>query len=240
MQAPIDLKKVKPRVDTHWTNQPARKPLARGDSLKKPVGLGATAAIHAGPKLVKTKSTETATVKEVKLIKKVDNFEKQSTVKRQETTNSLLRRKVSATTTTSTTVQSNTRTSIQSHGSSGKIAEKKALMPSKSNELKVQMQEPSIAKIGYIAEPPAIESRFPSYSIGLIHDVSMDFFALSFVHTQRPAIVFFSQYIDDSFTQICLICAEKGKICTCICMQLSIRVFYANKANLPKTIINIS
>lgn len=182
VQAPIDLKNVKPRVDTHWANQPARKPLSRGDSLKKPLVLGATASTHAGQKLLKAKSTETTTVKEVKLIKKAENLEKESTVKRQETTNSLLRRKVSATATTST-VTSNARTSVQSYGSSGKIAESKVLMQSKSNELKVETQDTSgKAKTGYIAEPPVIESRFPSYSKGLIHDVSMHIFVWSLVH----------------------------------------------------------
>lgn len=172
--APIDLKKVKPRVDTHWANQPARKPLSRGDSVKKPLGLGATATTNAGPKLVKAKSIETATVKEVKLIKKAESLERQSTLKRQETTNSLLRRKVSATTTTSTAT-SNARTSAQSHGSSGKLAEKKVLTQTKSNELKIETQESSTdsAKTGYIPEAPVIESRFPpSYTNGLIHDVS--------------------------------------------------------------------
>lgn len=178
--APIDLKNVKPRVDTHWANQPARKPLSRSDSIKKPLVSGATASIHAGPKLVKAKSTETATVKEVKLIKKSESLEKQSTLKRQENTNSLLRRKVSATVTTSTAT-SNTRTSVQSHNS-GKIIEKKLLAQSKSNELKIVTQESSTstAKAGYIAEPPVIESRFPSYTNGLISDVSTHFLEWSF------------------------------------------------------------
>lgn len=173
MQATIDLRNVKPRVDTHWANQPAtRKPLSRGDSLKKPLVLGATASTHAGPKLVKAKSTETTIVKEikeVKLIKKAGSLEKQSTIKRQETTHSLLRRKVSATATTS-------------HSSSDNIAEKKLLMQSKSNELKFETQKSSTgiaeAKTGYIAEPPVIESRFPSYSNGLIHDVSMHYICM--------------------------------------------------------------
>lgn len=195
VQAPIDLKNVKPRVDTHWANQPARKPLSRGDSLKKTLVLGATASTHAGPKLVKSKLTESTTVKDVKLIKKVENLEKQSTVKRQETTNSLLRRKVSATATTST-VTSNARTSVQSHGSSGKIAEKKVLMQSKSNELKVETQESSTgkAKTGYIAEPPVIESRFPSYSNGLIHDVSIQIFVWSLVYFYLCVFTYLLQF----------------------------------------------
>lgn len=64
----IDLKKVKPRVDTHWT-----KPMTRSNSIKTATvpsnaKVEATSALAAGPKLLKARTTTTASIREVKYI----------------------------------------------------------------------------------------------------------------------------------------------------------------------------
>lgn len=62
----IDLKKVKPRVDTHWT-----KPMTRSNSIKSissNVKVEATSSLAAGPKLLKARTTTTASIREVKYI----------------------------------------------------------------------------------------------------------------------------------------------------------------------------
>lgn len=79
----VDLKKVKPRVDTHWSKatQPTRKIVTRSSSLRSNSGtsvtqptanppLVATAAVNAisGPKLLRAKSSTTATLREVKYV----------------------------------------------------------------------------------------------------------------------------------------------------------------------------
>lgn len=64
--AGIDLRKVKPRVDTHWT-----KPITRSHSIKTSAILSktdATSTIASGPKLVKTRTATTATLREVKFV----------------------------------------------------------------------------------------------------------------------------------------------------------------------------
>lgn len=68
----IDLKNVKARVDTYWKNEPLRKPLARSNSVRKAslTSLTSNGSTGSGPKLVKTKTTETAVLKEVKLVQK--------------------------------------------------------------------------------------------------------------------------------------------------------------------------
>lgn len=181
----IDLKNVKPRVDTHWTNQPARKPLSRNDSIKKPLVTGISATIGQ-PKLVKAKSIETATIKEVKLVKRTKSPERTSTLKRQE--NPLIRRKVSAPTIITTKTE---RTSSLSSGSSGN--EKKVLIRTKSNDLKIETVTKVVA--GYIADPPIVESRFPSYSNGLIHDVSIIYLYFMFELIIKFSLFFyFSSY----------------------------------------------
>lgn len=67
----VDLKKVKPRVDTHWT-----KPMTRSNSIKTStisgnVKIEATSSIASGPKLLKARTTTTATIKEVKYVSTV-------------------------------------------------------------------------------------------------------------------------------------------------------------------------
>lgn len=64
----VDFKKVKPRVDTHWT-----RPITRSNSLKTSaisgnVKIEATSSIASGPKLLKARTATTATIKEVKYI----------------------------------------------------------------------------------------------------------------------------------------------------------------------------
>lgn len=164
----IDFKNVKPRVDTHWTNHPVRKPLTRTSSLKNPLvtGVAAATAAQAGPKLVKAKSIETAIVKEVKLVKRTKSPERQSTLKRQESGS--IRYKVSTTKTDRISTQSSRSISI------GKEIEKRAAIRTKSTEIKI-----AATSSGYIAEPPVIESRFPSYSNGFVEDVSLIVFYLS-------------------------------------------------------------
>lgn len=73
----LDLKKVKARVDTHWTNEPIqRKPLTRSNSLRSTgitnsgsgSGSGSTngtSALVGIPKLVRTRALETDSVKHV-------------------------------------------------------------------------------------------------------------------------------------------------------------------------------
>lgn len=86
----IDLKNVKPRVDTHWKNEPLRKPVLRTNSLiKAPLtsvnrsGIGSdSTSVQSGPKLVKTKTIETASVKEVKVIDKPMLLKRQETLTR--------------------------------------------------------------------------------------------------------------------------------------------------------------
>lgn len=82
-----DLKTVKPRVDTRWTNQPSRKPLTRSTSTSQSNILkGSVAATVAeGPKLVRTRSTSTAVKKEACIVNiKADaaKIEKKSDEKR--------------------------------------------------------------------------------------------------------------------------------------------------------------
>lgn len=85
----IDLKNVKARVDTHWKNEPVRKPI----SVSKPsiTSIGSTGSIQSGPKLVKTKVIETAIIKEVKI-------EKPMPLKRQDSTLTRRLKPVSSTT----------------------------------------------------------------------------------------------------------------------------------------------
>lgn len=86
----IDLKKIKPRVDTHWAKtaqQPIRKIVTRSSSLRSTsngVGQQTTTAITNalpsnsiagnGPKLLRTKTTTTAQVREVKYITSTKAF----------------------------------------------------------------------------------------------------------------------------------------------------------------------
>lgn len=145
----IDLKNVKARVDTHWKNEPLRKPLSRSNSTVKKTSLTSINTIgstNSGPKLVKTKSIETATLKEVKIVDKPG-------LKRQDST---LTRRAKPVPTTS---------KINS------IDIKRTVTRTKSSD----STEVKASKV--IADVPAIQSRFrppssSSYSNGLINGVS--------------------------------------------------------------------
>lgn len=50
--APIDLKNVKPRVDTHWVNEPIRRITTRTNSSLRTSGT-AVSTVATGPKLVR-------------------------------------------------------------------------------------------------------------------------------------------------------------------------------------------
>lgn len=147
----IDLKHVKARVDTHWKNEPLRKPtVTRNNSIKKSslTGISSLVSQNSGPKLVKIKTTEAATVKEVKLV------DKSGVLKRQDST--LTRRRVITGTKTGavdTTKKTVTRTK-STESESGDVAPK------------------------FIADIPVVQSRFrppafSSYSNGLINGVSI-------------------------------------------------------------------
>lgn len=152
----IDLKNVKARVDTHWKNEPIRKQLSRNNSLKKaPLTSvnGSTSAL-AGPKLVKIKTTQTATLKEAKLADKSDRL---ALLKRQDST--LTRRKPFVGTTKTGDVDATKRTVTRTKSSDS---------------------EGSVASTKVIQDGPVIQSRFrppteTSYSNGLIDGVSVSF-----------------------------------------------------------------
>lgn len=154
--AAIDLKNVKARVDTHWKNEPLRKPVLRTNSVRKAsiTSIGSNGSTNSGPKLVKTKSIETATVKEVKLI------DKPIVMKRQDST--LTRRAKAAT--------GSIKTSIPKIG-------KNQLIRTKSTD-----SEPDSQSAKLITVVPPAKSRFrpPSftatYSNGLIDGVSINNF----------------------------------------------------------------
>lgn len=157
----VDLKNVKARVDTHWKNEPIRKQLTRNNSsLKKQTSITSSSALtsaHLGPKLVKTKTIETATLKEAKLVDKTD---RSAVLKRQDST--LSRRKV-----------------ISGASGTSKIGSvdvtKRTVTRTKSSD-----SEASSASSKVIQDGPVIQSRFrpPSftatYSNGLINGVSMN------------------------------------------------------------------
>lgn len=160
------LKNVKPRVDTHWKNDVPRRPLVttRTSSGKLTSSTGGIGSIlgpanNSGPKLVRTKTTETATVKEVKLVDKTD---RSAQIKRQDST--LTRRKVVTATKKATGVTTTTGTIN---------IVKKTVTQIKSND----KDSDSVASSNTIASVPAIQSRFrpptfSSYSNGLIDGVS--------------------------------------------------------------------
>lgn len=170
----IDLKNVKARVDTHWKNEPLRKPLLRNNSVKKAslTSIGTIGSTNSGPKLVKTKAIETATVKEVKVV------ERPILIKRQDST---LTRPAKA-------VTNSGKTSIP-------IINKNQLIRTKSID-----SAPDSAKL--IADIPLVQSRFrpPSftatYSNGLINDVSIyacheHFDNNIFIETYRDSLIGF-------------------------------------------------
>lgn len=164
---------MKPRVDTHWKNDLPRRPLVTRTSSGK-LAASSVAAVgiagilgpanNSGPKLVRTKTTETATLKEVKLV------DKTAQLKRQDST--LTRRKVvpvtkKATTTTTTTAKTTGTITIV----------KKTATQAKSSDT----DSDSAASSNTIASVPPIQSRFrpptfSSYSNGLIDGVSRNVF----------------------------------------------------------------
>lgn len=152
----VDLKNVKPRVDSHWKNElPARRPLVTRTSSGK---LPLSAANSSAPKLVRTKATETATVKEVKLVDKTD---RSAQLKRQDST--LTRRKVVTTTVKKATAATTGIITI--------VKKTATATHSKSSDTD------SVSSSNTIASVPAIQSRFrpptfSSYSNGLIDGVS--------------------------------------------------------------------
>lgn len=164
-QAPIDLKNVKARVEC-WNSQAGRKPLSRNGSLTKPSITGVSATNQAGPKLVKAKSTETATIKEVKLIKRSKSPERQTTTLLKRSDGGLVRRKASAPT---VGIVKTERSSASSIVGAEKIP-----------DIRVTKSTPPIEHNGYIIDVPAVQSRFPSYSNGLLNDVSSKIFFFSF------------------------------------------------------------
>lgn len=158
--AAIDLKNVKARVDTHWKSDLPRRPnVARTNSVKASSSVAGIASVlgpanNSGPKLVRTKATETAILKEVKLVDKTD---RSAQLKRQDST--LTRRKVVTTTKTTGTITIVKKTSTQAAKSS-------------------DSDNDSVASAKTIASVPAIQSRFrpptfTSYSNGLIDGVSI-------------------------------------------------------------------
>lgn len=149
----IDLKNVKARVDSHWKNEPSRKAVvSRNNSIRKASGTGISGLpnTNSGPKLVKTKTTETATLKEVKLIDKSDRT---AVIKRQDST--LTRRKIVSGPKTATVE-----------------ASKKTVTRTRSADSE------SDAVSQFIVDVPVVQSRFrpphlaTSYSNGLINGVS--------------------------------------------------------------------
>lgn len=147
----IDLKNVKARVDTHWKNEPIRKQLSRNNSIKKQLPNPSLNSLTSAPKLVRTKTIETATLKEAKLI------DKSALLKRQDST--LSRRKP-----------------ISGLAGASKIGSvdisKRTATRTKSND-----SDASTGSSKQIQEGPAIQSRFrppsftASYSNGLIDGV---------------------------------------------------------------------
>lgn len=165
----VDLKNVKPRVDTHWKSELPRRPivtrtssvkLASSTSSSSSTGIASILgpANNSGPKLVRTKATETATLKEVKLVDKTD---RSALLKRQDST--LTRRKV-----VTATKKTGTITIV-----------KKTATHAKSNDSEnVSASATVTAPIKTIVDVPAVQSRFrppsfSSYSNGLIDGVSI-------------------------------------------------------------------
>lgn len=142
----VDLKNVKARVDTHWKNGP----LLRNNSVKKSSLTGtAVASVQSGPKLVKAKTSETAILKEAKLVDKTD---RSAVLKRQDST--LTRRRV---------VSGTSKLSDPT---------KRAVTRTKSNDSAETAQPKVTSKVPVFNSrfrPPSVSS---SYSNGLLSGVS--------------------------------------------------------------------
>lgn len=135
----IDLRKVKPRVDSHW---PSTKPITRSHSIKTSaissnVKTEATSATAAGPKLVKTRTATTATLREVKYVsttktgaivakKEKSKSPDRPVIKRQESnlTRKSLTKIRSASTTTLVTAKTDTNQVIKVNGGNAAIKKK--------------------------------------------------------------------------------------------------------------------
>lgn len=164
----VDLKNVKARVDTHWKNEPIRKQLSRNNSIKKQpsiTSINALTSAQPGPKLVKAKTSETATLREAKL---VDKSDRSALLKRQDST--LSRRKPIA--------------GLSGTSKIGSVdISKRTVTRTKSND-----SGSGTVSSKVIQDGPAIQSRFrppsfsASYSNGLIDGVSSfsDFFCFYF------------------------------------------------------------
>lgn len=165
--AAVDFKNVKARVDTFRKNDLPRRPIVtRTSSVKasasSSVAVAATAGIasklvpanNSLPKLVRTKTTETATLKEVKL---VDRTDRSAQLKRQDST--LTRRKA---------------VSAAKKPITGTITIiKKTATHTKPSDSECE----SVASDSSIASGAAVQPRFrppvfSSYSNGLIDGVS--------------------------------------------------------------------
>lgn len=144
----IDLKNVKARVDTHWKNEPLRKPMLRNNSKVSLTSIGSNGSAQPGPKLVRTKSTETATVKEVKIIDK-------PLIKRQDST--LTRRAKVA-------------TILPKTANSAELAKKKIT----TIKIKPEPEAPKLIADNPVVQSRFVPPSFPSsYSNGMIDDVSL-------------------------------------------------------------------
>lgn len=144
----VDLKKVKPRVDTHWT-----KPITRSHSLKTAaisVNTKTESTIAAEPKLLKARTTTTASIKSVKyitttkpaaVVAKKEKSKSPVAIKRQES--NLSRKSLtkirSATTATAIAAKAENARSSGS-GSDSDAAIKKKSQPQKS----IESQQPVV------------------------------------------------------------------------------------------------
>lgn len=173
----VDLKKVKPRVDTHWT-----KPVTRSTTLKAAINVKATetsSVLTAAPKLVKTRTTTTASIKEVKY---VSSTKTTTAVAKKEKSNSPVRQ-VSIKREESN-LSGKTLTKIRT--SAAKLVAAKT-----ANVLKVKVSNSDVAikkKVQTSVEPKveAVESNYrPAHSANMLGEVSQ--FNIRPAHSPRVA-----------------------------------------------------
>ncbi|XP_031641114.1 G2/mitotic-specific cyclin-B [Contarinia nasturtii] len=170
----IDLKNVKARVDTHWKNEPLRKPLLRNNSVSKTsiTSIGSNGSGQSGPKLVRVKSTETATLKEVKIEKPV--------MKRQDST--LTRRAKLA-------------TILPKTANSSEILKKKV----PTNKPEPEAEAPKL-----IADNPVIQSRFcpPSFSSSYSNGLINGFDGLNIDDGDERNCLLVCEYVNDIYAYL--------------------------------------
>lgn len=196
----IDLKNVKPRVDSFRKNDVPRRQLVTRTSAGKLTSSASAVGVagilgpanNSGPKLVRTKATETATLKEVKLV------DKSAQLKRQDST--LTRRKV-----VPATKKATATTATKTTGTITIV--KKTATQAKSSDT----DSDSAASSNTIASVPPVQSRFrpptfSSYSNGLIDGVSTHltcrFFSLIKIDDQINTL----KFIQSSFCMLGLTC----------------------------------